>query len=1036
MFAKFFIDRPIFAWVIALIILLAGGLALRSLPVASYPSVAPPALSVTLNYPGASAQVVEETSVALIEQELNGIEHLLYMESASELGLGTITLTFEAGTNLDAASVETQNRIKRAEARLPDDVRRVGVTVAKAARNYLMFVALTSPDKSMNNVALGSYAASSLLESIRRVPGVGEAILFGTEYSMRLWLKPEKLHSYNLSPGDVSAAVRAQNTQMAIGELGQLPAAPGQQLNAVIVTPSRLTTPKEFGNIIVRANPDGSSVLVKDVARVELGAQDYSIAARIDGQPAAAIAIRLTPSANALDTAVAVKAKMAELAKSFPKGVDWLIPYDTSAFINISINEVVKTLAEAMVLVFIVIYLFLGSIRATFIPSIVVPIALIGGMVGLYAIGYSINTLTLFAMVLAIGIVVDDAIVVVENVERIMSEEGLSAREATYKAMSQIYGAIIAITLVLCAVFVPMAFFSGSVGAIYRQFSLTLIMTIMFSMLMALTLTPALCATILKHSLVEHTGFFAWFNRSFIKTTNGYKNWVGMFVKRSGRSLMLYAIILVALGWLFIHLPTSFLPDEDQGYFITVVQLPPGATRERSQEVLSQIEQFYLKQPEVEHVIGVLGFSFFGRGQNAATVFVRLKDWDARPNADSSAASLVKHANMMLYRIKEAMIFAINVPPIPELAATGGFDFRLEDRSGLGRDKLLEARNMTLGLASKNSMIAGVRPEGQEAGPQLQIDVDRLKARALGIDIANLNETLQSVLGVSYINDFVRQGRILRVQMQADEENRTTPRQIMRIPVRNSQGGMVPLSEFARAHWTAASPKLDRYNGLPSMKISGGPAPGHSTGDAIKAMESIATQLPPGFGFEWSGTSSEERVSGNQAPFLFALSVIAVFLCLAALYESWSIPFAVILVVPIGILGAVLAVAMRGLPNDVYFKVGLVVIIGLAAKNAILIIQFANDLLEQGYELTEATLEACRRRLRPILMTSIAFILGVLPLAISTGAGASGRHAIGTGVMGGMIAATVLAIFLVPVFFVVVRKIFPGKKHPEESKHE
>ncbi len=1037
MFAKFFIDRPIFAWVIALIILLAGGLALRSLPVASYPSVAPPALSVTLNYPGASAQVVEETSVALIEQELNGIEHLLYMESASELGLGTITLTFEAGTNLDAASVETQNRIKRAEARLPDDVRRVGVTVAKAARNYLMFIALISPDKSKDNVALGSYAASALLESIRRVPGVGEAILFGTEYSMRLWLKPDKLHSYNLSPGDVSAAVRAQNAQMAIGELGQLPAAPGQQLNAVIVTPSRLTTPKEFGNIIVRANPDGSNVLVKDVARVELGAQDYSIAARIDGQPAAAIAVRLTPEANALDTAKAVKAKMTELAKAFPKGVDWLVPYDTSEFIDISINEVVKTLAEAMVLVFVVIYLFLGSIRATFIPSIVVPVALIGGLLGLYTIGYSINTLTLFAMVLAIGIVVDDAIVVVENVERIMSEEGLSPHDATYKAMEQIYGAIIAITLVLCAVFVPMAFFNGSTGAIYRQFSLTLIMTILFSMLMALTLTPALCANLLKHNpkQAEQRGFFGWFNRSFIKTTNGYRAWVGKFLHHIGRSLAIYAVILLALGWLFMHLPTSFLPDEDQGYFITVVQLPPGATRERAQEVLSEVEQFYLKQPEVAHAIGVLGFSFFGRGQNAATVFVRLKDWDERPTPDNSAASLVKRANMMLFLIKQAMIFAINVPPIPELAATGGFDFRLQDRTGLGRDKLLEARNMALGMASKDPMMVGVRPEGQEAGPQLQIDVDRLKARALGIDIANLNDTLQSVLGVTYINDFVREGRILRVQMQAGAENRTTPRQIMRIPVRNMQGGMVPLSEFAKAHWTAASPKLDRYNGLPAMKLSGAPAPGHSTGDAIKAMENIATQLPPGFGFEWSGTSKEERVSGNQAPFLFALSVVAVFLCLAALYESWSIPFAVILVVPIGILGAVLAVTMRGMPNDVYFKVGLVVIIGLAAKNAILIIQFANDLLQQGHDLTEATLEACRRRLRPILMTSIAFIFGVMPLAISTGAGANGRRAIGTGVMGGMIAATVLAIFLVPVFFVVVRKIFPGNARKGTDKH-
>lgn len=1038
MFAKFFIDRPIFAWVIALIILLAGGLALRNLPVASYPSVAPPALSITLNYPGASAQVVEETAVALVEQELNGIEHLLYMESSSELGIGSITLTFEAGTNLDAASVETQNRIKRAEARLPDDVRRVGVTVTKTARNYLMFVALVSPDKSRDYVSLGSYAAASLLENIRRVPGVGEALLFGTEYSMRLWLKPDKLHSYNLSPGDVSTAVRAQNTQMAIGELGQLPAAPGQQLNAVIVTKSRLSSPTEFGNIIVRANPDGSTVRVKDVARVELGAQDYSIAARIDGQPAAAIAIRLTPSANALDTANAVKAKMTELAKSFPAGVDWLIPYDTSRFIEISIGEVVKTLAEAMVLVFVVIYLFLGNFRATFIPSIVVPVALVGGMLGLYTIGYSINTLTLFAMVLAIGIVVDDAIVVVENVERIMSEEGLPPREATYKAMSQIYGAIIAITLVLCAVFVPMAFFSGSVGAIYRQFSLTLIMTILFSMLMALTLTPALCATLLKHSPSQEVrhGFFGWFNRAFAKTTDGYRYWVNRVLQRIGRALVVYAVILVALGWLFIHLPTSFLPDEDQGYFITMAQLPPGATTERAQAVLSEVEQFYLKQPEVDHVIGVLGFSFFGRGQNSVTAFVRLKDWDDRPSSDNSVPALVKRANMALFRVKQAMIFAINVPPIPELAATGGFDFRLQDRTGMGRDKLLEARNMTLGMAGKNPLLAGVRPEGQEAGPQLQIDIDRLKARALGVDIANLNDSLQSMLGVTYINDFVREGRILRVQMQADAGNRTTPRQIMRIPVKNMQGGMVELSEFATAHWTAASPKLDRYNGLPAMKISGNPAPGHSTGEAIKVMEGVASQLPPGFGFEWSGSSSEERVSGSQAPFLFALSVIAVFLCLAALYESWSIPFAVILVVPIGILGAVLAVTMRGLPNDVYFKVGLVVIIGLAAKNAILIIQFANDLLEQGYELTEATLEACRRRLRPILMTSIAFIFGVLPLAISTGAGANGRRAIGTGVMGGMIAATVLAIFLVPVFFVVVRKIFPGQVRHKEDEHE
>ncbi len=1037
MLPRFFIDRPIFAWVIALIILLAGGLALHKLPVASYPSVAPPALSVTLNYPGASAQVVEETAVALVEQELNGIEHLLYMESSSELGVGSITLTFEAGTDLDVASVETQNRVKRAEARLPDDVRRVGVTVAKSARNYLMFVALISPDKSRDNVALGSYAAANLLENIRRVPGVGEAILFGTEYSMRLWLKPEKLHAYNLTPGDISKAVRAQNTQLATGELGQLPAAPGQQLNAVIVTKSRLSTPEEFGNIIVRANADGSSVRVKDVARVELGAQDYSIAARIDGEPASAIAIRLAPSANALDTAKAVKAKMTELAKYFPKGVDWLVPYDTSKFVEISISEVVKTLAEAMLLVFLVIYLFLGNLRATFIPAIVVPVALVGGLVGLYAVGYSINTLTLFAMVLAVGIVVDDAIVVVENVERIMTEEGLPPREATRKAMSQIFGAIIAITLVLCAVFIPMTFFGGAVGAIYRQFAVTLILTILFSVLMALTLTPALCATLLQnspgHEMVPSKGLLGWFNRFFSRTTQRYESGVARVLRNLGRYLILYAGLLAALGWLFVNLPTSFLPEEDQGYFISLIQLPPGATSERSLEVLSQVEQFYLKQPEVSHVIGVLGFSFFGRGQNAATTFVRLKEWDERPSPDNSVTALVKRANMMLSRIKQAIIFSINVPPIPELAAVGGFDFRLQDRSGQGREKLLEARNMALGLASKNPALVGVRPEGQEPGPQLQLDIDRLKAQALGVNIADLNETLQSALGVAYINDFVREGRILRVQMQSEAENRTTPEQIMRLPVRNAQGGMVPLSEIAKAHWVVNLPKLDRYNGLPSMKIAGSPAPGHSSGDALVAMEDVASKLPPGFGFEWSGTSNEERLSGNQAPFLFGLSVVAVFLCLAALYESWSIPVAVILVVPIGIFGALLAMDMRGLSNDVYFKVGLIVIIGLAAKNAILIIQFALDLQHKGHDLIEATLGACRLRFRPILMTSIAFVLGVTPLVISTGAGANGRHALGTGVMGGMIAATVLAIFLVPVFFVVIRRIFPGKAPRQQA---
>ena len=1040
MFAKFFIDRPIFAWVIALVILLSGALALRKLPVSAYPAVAPPAIAVTVSYPGASAQVVEDTAVTLIEQQLSGIEHLLYMESSSELGSATITLTFETGTDLDVASVDAQNRIKSTEARLPPEVQRAGITVRKSARNYLMFIALISPDHSLDNVALGSYASTNVLDQILRVPGVGDATLFGTQYSMRLWLNPDKLYSYNLTPADVSRAVSAQNTQLAMGELGQLPAAPGQQLDAVIVTKSRLSTPEEFGNIVVRANADGSMVRVKDVARVELGAEDYSVAARLDGQPASAIAVRLSPGANALETANAVKAKMAELARQFPKGISWVVPYDTSKFVEISIDEVVKTLLIAMVLVFLVMYLFLGNLRATFIPAIVVPVALTGATVGLYFFGFSINILTLFAMVLAIGIVVDDAIVVTENVERIMTEEGLSPRAATRKAMGQIFTAIIAISAVLSAVFVPMAFFGGSVGAIYRQFSVTLLLTMAFSVLMALTLTPALCATMLKQESkeeIEHQhGFFGWFARFFARTTHRYQSGVRGVLRRIGRSLAVYAAILVSMGWLLVHLPSGFLPSEDQGYFFSVIQLPPGATRERTLDVLSKVEQFYLKQPEVQHVIGVAGFSFFGRGQNAGIAFVRLKDWDERRGQAHSAEALVQRANMTLFPTKQAMVFSINVPPIPELAAVGGFDFRLQDRAGQGRDKLLEARNMVLGMASQDPAIAGARPEGQEPAPQLRLDVDRLKAQTLGIDMADLNDTLQSALGVDYINDFVRQGRVLRVQMQADAEARASIASILHLPVRNLKGGMVPLSEFCTAQWEVGAPKLDRYNGLPAMKISGSPAPGYSSGQAMEAMERIATKLPPGFGFEWSGTSHEERLSGNQAPLLFGLSVIAVFLCLAALYESWSIPFAVILVVPIGILGALLAVYLRGLPNDVYFKVGLIVIIGLATKNAILIIQFARDLQERGHDLVEATLEACRLRFRPILMTSIAFMFGVLPLAISSGAGANSRHALGTGVMGGMIAATVLAVFLVPVFFVAVRRYFPGKpRQHEEDDH-
>jgi multidrug efflux pump len=1041
--AKFFIDRPVFAWVIAIVIVLAGSLALRNLPVSQYPAVAPPSIAFNITYPGASAQVIEDTVTALIEQEMNGIEHLLYMEATSELGTGTLTLTFDPGTNVDTASVEAQNRYKRIEARLPEDVRRLGVPVTKPQRNYLMFISLYSPDKSLSNVALGSFAAANVLDQLRRVKGVGEAILFGTEYSMRIWLKPERLQAYNLAPSDVMTALRAQNVQLATGELGQAPAAAGQQFNAVIVTRGRLQTPEEFGDVIVRAKPDGSTVRVKDVARVELGAENYNIFARIDSQPTAAIAVRVAPDGNALAVAKAVKARMTELAKYFPKGIAWEVPYDTSRFVDISITEVVITLAEAMLLVFLVMYLFLENFRATLIPAVVVPVALMGALTGLYVLGYSINVLTLFAMVLAIGIVVDDAIVVVENVERIMTEEGLPPREATRKAMGQIFAAVIGITLVLCAVFVPMAFFGGSVGAIYRQFSVTLVLTMLFSALMALTLTPAMCATILKHTpgkdVLPTTGFFGWFNRSFARTVIGYRSTVSRVLGRPGRWLAVYGAIIIAVALLFMRLPGSFLPEEDQGYFISMIQLPAAATQERTVEVVRQAEEYFLKQPEVDHVIGVVGFSFFGRGQNAALTFVRLKDWDERKSQDSVAASVIRRANMALFGIKQAMIFAVNVPPIPELGAIGGFDFRLQDRSGLGRDKLMEARNIALGLAGKHPALVGVRPEGQEPSPQLMLDIDREKARALSIDIGQLHDTLQSVLGVAYVNDFVRQGRILRVQMQAEADLRTTPEEILRLPIRNGRGEMIPLSEVARARWVVGLPKLDRYNGNPSVKLSGGPAPGRSTGDAMAAMEEVAAQLPPGFGFEWSGTSYEERLSGSQAPFLYALSLVVVFLALAALYESWSIPFAVILVVPLGILGAVLAVTLRGLPNDVFFKVGLIATIGLSSKNAILIIEFAKTHYEAGMGLVEATLEACRLRFRPILMTSLAFILGVLPLAISTGAGAQSRHAIGTGVMGGMIGATVLAVFLVPLFFVVVSRLLPGHRRSrvsEEPGHE
>jgi multidrug efflux pump len=926
--------------------------------------------------------------------------------------------------------VEAQNRVKRVEARLPEEVRRQGITVAKSRRNFLMFLTIFSPDQSRNAIDLGSFTAANVLENLRRVPGVGEATLFGTEYAMRIWLDPLKLASFNMTPGEALKAVQAQNVQLATGELGQLPAARGQELAATVITHGRLTTPEQFGNILLRTGSTGAAVRLKDVARIELGAQDYSVQARLNGRPTAAVGIKLAPEGNALETAAAVKARMAELAKFFPKGVSWDVPYDTSRFVEISIREVVKTLAEAFLLVFLVMWLFLQSLRAAIIPTIVVPISLVGTLVGLYLLGYSINVLTLFAMVLAIGIVVDDAIVVVENVERIMTREGLAAREATSKAMGQIFGAIVGITVVLSAVFIPMAFFSGSVGAIYRQFAVTLVMTMAFSALLAISLTPALCATLFngmtREQMEHHTGFFGWFTRFFNATTNNYMKGVGGVVKRPLRALFLFLAIAGAAMILLLRMPTGFLPDEDQGYLISIVQLPSGATQERTVEVLSGMEQYYLKQPEVAKVVGVAGFSFFGKGQDAAIAFVRLKDWDERTGANDHALKVVQRANMALFSVKQAMIFALNPPPIPELAAVGGFDFRLQDRGGLGREKLMEARNMVLGMASQEPRLAGVRPEGKEPATQLLLDIDRLKASSLGIDMSELNQTLAVALGSAYVNDFIREGRVLRVMLQNDPQSRATPEGLLSLRVRTAKGEMVPLMEIATPRWLVGQPKLDRYNGVPAMKIAGGPAPGNSTGDAMQAMQEIAAKLPPGIGYEWSGTSFEERLSGAQAPILFALSIIVVFMCLAALYESWTVPLAVLLVVPLGVFGAVLAVTLRDLPNDVYFKVGLIAIIGLSAKNAILIVEFARQLEAQGKGTFEAVVEACKLRFRPIIMTSIAFIFGVLPLAISSGAGAASRQAIGTGVMGGMIAATVLAVFIVPVLYLTVRRLFPG----------
>ena len=1029
--SRFFIDRPIFAWVIALFIMVFGGVAITQLPVAQYPTVAPPSVVITATYPGASAKTLDEAVVNVIEQELNGAPGLAYMESVSQAdGTASITVTFETGTNIDLAQVEVQNRLSRATPRLPSAVTQQGVRVEKSRSNILMFAMLSSSNPAYDPVALGDYASRNLVPEMLRVPGVGQVTMFGTERAMRIWVDPAKLVSFGLSVTDVNNAIRAQNALVPAGGLGELPNLSKQTISATVVVSGQLSNAEQFGNIVLRAKADGSTVRLKDVARIELGAQTYSAYARLNGKPALGMAIQLSPTGNALATATAAKARLAELRKYFPSGVDYSVPYDTSGFIKLSITQVVQTLVEAVILVFLVMFLFLQNWRYTLIPTLVVPIALLGTFGVMSVFGFSINVLTMFGMVLAIGILVDDAIVVVENVERIMVEEGLPPLAATRKAMGQISGAIVGITVVLVSVFIPMAFFAGSVGNIYRQFSLSMVASILFSAFLALTLTPALCATLLKPAAEDHhekKGFFGWFNRAFSSTTHGYESWAARLVKRGGRTLIIYAIIVGAVGWMYVRMPTSFLPDEDQGSLITLVQLPAGATAQRTETVMKQVEDFYLKQSEVKSVVGVIGFSFSGSGQNAGLAFVTLKDHSERKGDEHSAQALAKRAFGALMGVRDAFIYPLVPPPIMELGNATGFAVRVQDRASLGHETLLAARNQLLGMAMQSPILTGLRPEGLEDAPQLQIDIDRDKANALGVDFAAISASLSTSLGSAYINDFPNAGRMQRVVVQADAKDRMQAEDLLRLNVVNSSGQSVPLSAFATTRWVTGQMQAVRYNGYPSMRISGAASPGYSSGDAMAELQRLAEQLPPGVGIEWTGLSREERLSGSQATILLVFSLLAVFLCLAALYESWTIPVAVLLVVPLGILGSLLGANLRDMPNDVYFKVGLITIMGLSAKNAILIIEFAKELHEQGMSLIEATLRACHLRFRPIIMTSLAFILGVLPLVLASGPGSASQRAIGTGVMSGMIAATVLAVFFVPVFFVVVRRLFPGK---------
>lgn len=1034
--SRFFIDRPIFAWVIAIVIMLAGALAIKSLPIEQYPTIAPPSVRISTSYPGASAQTVEDSVTQVLEQNMTGIDNLLYMSSQSDSsGNVTVSLSFLAGTNADTAQVQVQNKVQQALSSLPQTVQDQGVRVEKSTESFLMVAGLISENGEMDQSDISDYMVTNIKEPLSRIKGVGTVQIFGSQYAMRVWLDPNKLNSFNLTPGDVTNAITSQNTQISVGQLGATPAVAGQQFNATITGQGRLTSMDEFKNILLKVNTNGSQVRLRDVARVELGAENYNAVSHYNGKPASGIAIRLASNANALDTAELVKAKMADLSKYFPTGLKVVYPFDTTTFVKISISEVAQTLVEAVILVFFIMYLFLQNFRATLIPTIAVPVVLLGTFGIMSVFGYTINTLTMFGLVLAIGLLVDDAIVVVENVERVMSEEGLSPLEATRKSMDQITGALIGIALVLSAVFVPMAFFSGSTGAIYRQFSLTIVSAMALSVVVALILTPALCATMLKpvpkgdHGI--QTGFFGWFNHMFDRNSRRYRNTVGRILQRSGRMLVIYAVLLLGLVWLFTRMPTSFLPEEDQGIALTMVQLPTGATQERTLKVLDKVSDHFTtaEKKNVESVFTVAGFSFAGSGQNMGLAFVKLKDWSERKASEDAASAIIGRAMGAFSQIKDASIFAFNMSSIPALGNSSGFDLYLQDRGGLGHEKLIEARNQLLGMAAKEPSLTRVRPNGMEDTPQYNINIDYEKAMALGLTVSDINSTLSTAWGSNYVNDFIDRGRVKKVYVQADAPFRMQPEHLQLWYVRNAQEQMVPFSAFAEGNWSYGSPRLERYNGSSAIDIVGEAAEGYTTGEAMATMTRLISQLPEGIGFEWTGLSYQEQESGSQAPALYAISLLVVFLCLAALYESWTIPFSVMLIVPLGVVGALAAATLRGLSNDIFFQVGLLTTIGLAAKNAILIVEFAKELFDKGMGIKQAVIEASRMRLRPILMTSLAFILGVFPLVISSGAGASGRHAIGTGVTGGMIAATVLAIFYVPSFFVLVMKYFSKHRH-------